>query len=238
MNGLALTISRHRRKRGIAQTAAAAEVGWTQAKWSRLEQGQSKPYKDVPVLAEWLGISVDRALKLLDSPAGVEKDLLDLQAEVAGLTDLASDALGRIEARLERLSAIVDELVGSDHPGAVAVGSALRQHRAAHGWSPAELSVELGVPAAAIRWIEEGTFSPWGHRAAIARVLGVEVKVLEAVLCGESAEDIEASVVALQERVAVGSMMHADAARNIEIGSQAITDVAESCVAAKEEVGR
>ena len=157
MNGLALAMRKHRKINGIRQEDAAKTLRFTQTKLSRVELGQSKPYKNMAVIAEYLGLSAERCLKLLESPAGAEKDFADLLGDLRDVQDTVADMQTTIVGQMSDMRAmLVEALNAAAPPGAGVVADAIRVRRNHLGVTESNAAAMMKVPASTFRRMEEG----------------------------------------------------------------------------------
>lgn len=207
MNGLARQIVQHRKLLNQSQTEAADELGFTQTKLSRLELGHSKPYKDIPVIAGWLGISESRALRLLEAPAGADQDFLEIVETVKDMQGVLEDtqesfksfATG-VQNEIIEVRAVLGELLKVDNPPVTGVLADLfAKKRIAHGLSVADAADLMKVPMGTIVRLELGLVSFETHIHMVSEFLDVETEVLWELLRAEEDSAIKEVVEEMNE---------------------------------------
>ncbi len=225
MNELAVAVRRHRTTvLGLSQVAAAEQLGFTQAKLSRIELGSSsiRSPQDLKVIADWLGISVDRAVKLAESPVGTEKGVLDLQQQLSASTEALTELLrgltaavdrhtgtvGDLREQLDVVAAMNRDLLEDAEPGSKAIGRCLRAKRQHLQMTLTDVARLFGCSASTVGWMEIGVFHPWRYVEQLHRFLEIPVDELEAVMAAESEEEMRSSIANVERRLVMQSWVN------------------------------
>jgi transcriptional regulator with XRE-family HTH domain len=188
MNGLALAIVRHRKVKKQSQTDAADELGFTQTKLSRLELGHSKPYRDIPVIASWLGISDSRALNLLEAPAGTAQDIMQIMEEVRDIRESMATREEQVTAQIVDMRETLHELFRMSSPPATdLIARAIREKRSSHGMTVHELAMVMNISTSQVHRLEEGLVAMWPYTHELSAFL--EVPHQELVRCLDAETD-------------------------------------------------
>ena len=202
MNGLARQIVQHRKLLNQSQTEAADELGFTQTKMSRLELGHSKPYKDIPVIAGWLGISESRALRLLEAPAGADQDFLEIVESVRDMQGVLEETQESFKAvtqdvknEIIEVRAVLGELLKVDNPPVTGVlADLMAKKRLALGLTAADAADLMKVPIGTIVRLELGLASFETHVHLVSEFLDVETKFLWELFEAETESSIKSVV--------------------------------------------
>ena len=202
MNGLARQIVQHRKLLNQSQTEAADELGFTQTKMSRLELGHSKPYKDIPVIAGWLGISESRALRLLEAPAGADQDFLEIVESVRDMQGVLEETQESFKAvtqdvknEIIEVRAVLGELLKVDNPPVTGVlADLMAKKRLALGLTVADAADLMKVPIGTIVRLELGLASFETHVHLVSEFLDVETGFLWELFEAESESSIKSVV--------------------------------------------
>ncbi len=202
MNGLARQIVQHRKLLNQSQTEAADELGFTQTKMSRLELGHSKPYKDIPVIAGWLGISESRALRLLEAPAGADQDFLEIVESVRDMQGVLEETQESFKAvtqdvknEIIEIRAVLGELLKVDNPPVTGVlADLMAKKRLALGLTVADAADLMKVPIGTIVRLELGLASFETHVHLVSEFLDVETGFLWELFGAESESSIKSVV--------------------------------------------
>ena len=202
MNGLARQIVQHRKLLNQSQTEAADELGFTQTKMSRLELGHSKPYKDIPVIAGWLGISESRALRLLEAPAGADQDFLEIVESVRDMQGVLEETQESFKAvtqdvknEIIEVRAVLGELLKVDNPPVTGVlADLMAKKRLALGLTVADAADLIKVPIGTIVRLELGLASFETHVHLVSEFLDVETKFLWELFEAETESSIKSVV--------------------------------------------
>ena len=202
MNGLARQIVQHRKLLNQSQTEAADELGFTQTKMSRLELGHSKPYKDIPVIAGWLGISESRALRLLEAPAGADQDFLEIVESVRDMQGVLEETQESFKAvtqdvknEIIEVRAVLGELLKVDNPPVTGVlADLMAKKRLALGLTAADAADLMKVPIGTIVRLELGLASFETHVHLVSEFLDVEPKFLWELFEAETESSIKSVV--------------------------------------------
>lgn len=202
MNGLARQIVQHRKLLNQSQTEAADELGFTQTKMSRLELGHSKPYKDIPVIAGWLGISESRALRLLEAPAGADQDFLEIVESVRDMQGVLEETQESFKAvtqdvknEIIEVRAVLGELLKVDNPPVTGVlADLMAKKRLALGLTVADAADLMKVPIGTIVRLELGLASFETHVHLVSEFLDVETKFLWELFEAETESSIKSVV--------------------------------------------
>ena len=202
MNGLARQIVQHRKLLNQSQTEAADELGFTQTKMSRLELGHSKPYKDIPVIAGWLGISESRALRLLEAPAGADQDFLEIVESVRDMQGVLEETQESFKAvtqdvknEIIEVRAVLGELLKVDNPPVTGVlADLMAKKRLALGLTVADAADLMKVPIGTIVRLELGLASFETHVHLVSEFLDVETGFLWELFGAESESSIKSVV--------------------------------------------
>ncbi len=189
MNALAQLIVRTRKSRRLSQTQAGKELGFTQTKMSRVELGTSKPYEDVNTIAQWLDVSIERVLRLLETPAGVDKDLMT----VAEMTQQNVEKIEEVEQflveKIHDIHSMLYELLSmASPPSADMIGAAIKMQRENYGHSLQDVSHQTGLPASLIKRMEEGVAGYGANIPDIAAYLEMKTSDIELLLNIETQE--------------------------------------------------
>ena len=202
MNGLARQIVQHRKLLNQSQTEAADELGFTQTKMSRLELGHSKPYKDIPVIAGWLGISESRALRLLEAPAGADQDFLEIVESVRDMQGVLEETQESFKAvtqdvknEIIEVRAVLGELLKVDNPPVTGVlADLMAKKRLALGLTAADAADLMKVPIGTIVRLELGLASFETHVHLVSEFLDVETEFLWELFGAEPESSIKSVV--------------------------------------------
>jgi len=202
LNGLARQIVQHRKLLNQSQTEAADELGFTQTKMSRLELGHSKPYKDIPVIAGWLGISESRALRLLEAPAGADQDFLEIVESVRDMQGVLEETQESFKAvtqdvknEIIEIRAVLGELLKVDNPPVTGVlADLMAKKRLALGLTVADAADLMKVPIGTIVRLELGLASFETHVHLVSEFLDVETGFLWELFGAESESSIKSVV--------------------------------------------
>ena len=202
MNGLARQIVQHRKLLNQSQTEAADELGFTQTKMSRLELGHSKPYKDIPVIAGWLGISESRALRLLEAPAGADQDFLEIVESVRDMQGVLEETQESFRAvtqdvknEIIEVRAVLGELLKVDNPPVTGVlADLMAKKRLALGLTVADAADLMKVPIGTIVRLELGLASFETHVHLVSEFLDVETGFLWELFEAETESSIKSVV--------------------------------------------
>ena len=202
MNGLARQIVQHRKLLNQSQTEAADELGFTQTKMSRLELGHSKPYKDIPVIAGWLGISESRALRLLEAPAGADQDFLEIVESVRDMQGVLEETQESFKAvtqdvknEIIEVRAVLGELLKVDNPPVTGVlADLMAKKRLALGLTVADAADLMKVPIGTIVRLELGLASFETHVHLVSEFLDVETEFLWELFGAETESSIKSVV--------------------------------------------
>ena len=202
MNGLARQIVQHRKLLNQSQTEAADELGFTQTKMSRLELGHSKPYKDIPVIAGWLGISESRALRLLEAPAGAAQAFLEIVESVRDMQGVLEETQESFKAvtqdvknEIIEVRAVLGELLKVDNPPVTGVlADLMAKKRLALGLTAADAADLMKVPIGTIVRLELGLASFETHVHLVSEFLDVETKFLWELFEAETESSIKSVV--------------------------------------------
>ena len=202
MNGLARQIVQHRKLLNQSQTEAADELGFTQTKMSRLELGHSKPYKDIPVIAGWLGISESRALRLLEAPAGADQDFLEIVESVRDMQGVLEETQESFKAvtqdvknEIIEVRAVLGELLKVDNPPVTGVlADLMAKKRLALGLTAADAADLMKVPIGTIVRLELGLASFETHVHLVSEFLDVETEFLWELFGAETESSIKSVV--------------------------------------------
>ena len=202
MNGLARQIVQHRKLLNQSQTEAADELGFTQTKMSRLELGHSKPYKDIPVIAGWLGISESRALRLLEAPAGADQDFLEIVESVRDMQGVLEETQESFKAvtqdvknEIIEVRAVLGELLKVDNPPVTGVlADLMAKKRLALGLTAADAADLMKVTIGTIVRLELGLASFETHVHLVSEFLDVETKFLWELFEAETESSIKSVV--------------------------------------------
>ena len=202
MNGLARQIVQHRKLLNQSQTEAADELGFTQTKMSRLELGHSKPYKDIPVIAGWLGISESRALRLLEAPAGADQDFLEIVESARDMQGVLEETQESFKAvtqdvknEIIEVRAVLGELLKVDNPPVTGVlADLMAKKRLALGLTVADAADLMKVPIGTIVRLELGLASFETHVHLVSEFLDVETKFLWELFEAETESSIKSVV--------------------------------------------
>ena len=202
MNGLARQLVQHRKLLNQSQTEAADELGFTQTKMSRLELGHSKPYKDIPVIAGWLGISESRALRLLEAPAGADQDFLEIVESVRDMQGVLEETQESFKAvtqdvknEIIEVRAVLGELLKVDNPPVTGVlADLMAKKRLALGLTVADAADLMKVPIGTIVRLELGLASFETHVHLVSEFLDVETEFLWELFGAETESSIKSVV--------------------------------------------
>ena len=202
MNGLARQIVQHRKLLNQSQTEAADELGFTQTKMSRLELGHSKPYKDIPVIAGWLGISESRALRLLEAPAGADQDFLEIVESVRDMQGVLEETQESFKAvtqdvknEIIEVRAVLGELLKVDNPPVTGVlADLMAKKRLALGLTAADAADLMKVPIGTIVRLELGLASFETHVHLVSEFLDVKTGFLWELFEAETESSIKSVV--------------------------------------------
>ena len=172
MNALARAIVDKRRLDNITQVELCERFGWHETKLSRIENGHAKPYKDLALIAKWLGITVEDAYALLEEPVDVGGNtpaVSDLAAEMAGYREEVAD-----------MRAMLGELMSMQQTSVSGViANMLVERRVQQSMTMHEVALLLNVSTSTLLRLESGIAAYQVYATQIADFLDVPVDDLK-----------------------------------------------------------